>query len=231
MFEIGAPCLLSAETEAASAPFCTSSSDALSAHLGFMQLRTNLVLASQSPRRRHLLEQIGLSFVVMPSHVQEVVPTGIMPASIVEDLACQKAEAVSEDFPDALTLAADTIVVLDGDILGKPVDAAHAQRLLRRLSGRTHTVFTGLALAHPATNRQVPVHEATEVTFAELSDEEIAAYVATGAPLDKAGAYGIQDFGAVFVTRIEGDFYNVMGLPLYRFYQLLHTEFSDLLLM
>jgi septum formation protein len=195
-----------------------------------MQLRATFILASQSPRRQDLLERMGLPFVVIPSHVEEMVPENLEPAGIVEELARQKVEPVSQQYPDALTLAADTIVVLDGDILGKPADAAEAQRLLRRLSGQTHTVFTGLALAHPATGRLTRTHEATDVTFGDLSDEEIAAYVATGSPLDKAGAYGIQDFGAVFVARIDGDFYNVMGLPLHRFYQLLRTDFADLLL-
>jgi septum formation protein len=194
-----------------------------------MQLRTTFVLASQSPRRQHLLKQLGFSFVVMPSHVEEVVPAGLVPASVVEELAVQKVEPVSQRFPDALTLAADTIVVLDETILGKPTDEADAYALLQRLSGRTHTVFTGMALAHPATDRCVITHEATEVTFGNLSEEEITAYVASGDPMDKAGAYGIQDFGAVFVARINGDFYNVMGLPLHRLYHLLRTEFTDLL--
>jgi len=176
-----------------------------------------------------LLELLDLSFVVIPSHVEEIVPEGLEPAGIVKELARQKAAPVSQQYSDALTLAADTIVVLDGDILGKPADAAEARSLLRRLSGQTHTVFTGLALAHPATDRLSMSHEATKVTFGRLSDEEIEAYVATGSPLDKAGAYGIQDFGAVFVARIDGDFYNVMGLPIHRFYQLLRSDFADLL--
>lgn len=195
-----------------------------------MQLRVTFILASQSPRRQHLLGLMDVSFVVVPSHVEEIIPQDLEPAGIVEELARQKVTRVSQRFPDALTLAADTIVVLDGEVLGKPADAAEAQRLLRQLSGQTHTVFTGLALAHPASGRLVQIHEATEVTFGHLDDAEIEAYVATGSPLDKAGAYGIQDFGAVFVARIDGDFYNVMGLPLHRFYQLLRSDFADLLL-
>ena len=194
-----------------------------------MQFRSSFILASQSPRRRALLEQLGFSFVVMPSHVEEVVPVDLAPASVVEDLAQQKVDPVSRRFPDALTLAADTIVVLDEAILGKPAHESDACSLLRRLSGRTHTVYTGVALAHPATQRCKVVHEATQVSFGDLSDDEIADYVATGAPMDKAGAYGIQDFGAVFVAHIDGDFYNVMGLPLHRLYHLLRSEFADLL--
>ena len=111
-------------------------------------------------------------------------------------------------------------------------EQGQAHTMLRRLSGETHTVFTGLALLHPASDRRVCAYEATRVTFAALSDEEIRTYVASGAPMDKAGAYGIQgDLGAVFVTRIEGDFYTVMGLPLHRLYRLLHDHFSDLIVL
>ena len=195
-----------------------------------MQLRTDLILASQSPRRRMLLEQIGLSFRVEVSPFEEVIPDEGRPADIVQHLALEKAHPVSIRFPSALTLAADTVVVHEGAVLGKPVDEAQACAMLRRLSGATHTVFTGLALLHPTTDRCITAYEATRVTFAPLSDTEIAAYVASGAPMDKAGAYGIQgDLGAVFVTRIEGDFYTVMGLPLHRLYRLLNEHFPDLL--
>ena len=126
-------------------------------------------------------------------------------------------------------LAADTIVVHQGQVMGKPADEAEARAMLRQLSGATHTVFTGLALLHPTTNRHVTAYEATQVTFGALRDNEINTYVASGAPMDKAGAYGIQgDLGAVFVAGIEGDFYTVMGLPLYRLYHLLRDHFSDL---
>ncbi len=195
-----------------------------------MRLNVPLVLASASPRRRHLLRQLGLEVIVHPSHVEETVPDALAPETVVQLLAKHKAEAVAPTYPEALTLGADTIVVLDGDILGKPGCAGEAHAMLRRLSGRTHTVYTGFALVHPASRRAVTAFEATHVTFAHLSDEEIAAYVATGAPLDKAGAYGIQDdYGALFIPRIEGDFFNVVGLPLHRLYRILRKEFKDLL--
>lgn len=195
-----------------------------------MELTTNLILASQSPRRRKLLEQLGLPFRVQVSPVDEIFPDGEAPAQAVQRLALDKAAPIAAQHPDALTLAADTVVVLDHDVLEKPADADEARRMLRRLSGVTHTVYTGLTLVHPASGRRRAASEATAVTFGQLSDAEIAAYVATGSPMDKAGAYGIQDdFGAVFVARIEGDYYNVVGLPLHRLYRLLHDHFSDLM--
>ncbi len=197
-----------------------------------MKLLTDFILASQSPRRRQLLGQIGFTFRVEPSPFEETTPENGHPADIVQALALEKAEPVSRRFPSALTLGADTVVVHEGVVLGKPEDEAEAHAMLRRLSGETHTVFTGLALLHPASDRRVSACEATRVTFAALSDEEIRTYVASGAPMDKAGAYGIQgDLGAVFVARIEGDFYTVMGLPLHRLYRLLHDHFPDLVVL
>lgn len=188
------------------------------------------MLASGSPRRRALLHQLGLAFSVQPGTAEEVWPDGSSPAEAVEALALQKAASVAEAHPDALTLGADTVVVLGGKVLGKPSDPREAAAMLRRLSGATHTVFTGLALLHPASRRRVTTHETTEVTFAPLDAGEIAAYVASGAPMDKAGAYGIQDdLGALFVRRIEGDYYNVVGLPLHRLYRTLRAHFADLL--
>lgn len=195
-----------------------------------LSLQVPLVLASQSPRRRQLLERLHVPFTVQPSAVDETLPAGLAPEAAVEALARQKAHAVAQEHPGALTLGADTIVVLDRTVLEKPADAAEASAMLRRLSGRTHTVFTGLALVHPASGRDAEAHEATEVTFAALSEAEIEAYVATGSPLDKAGAYGIQDdLGALFVAGIHGDYYNVVGLPLHRLYRVLREHFSDLL--
>ena len=197
-----------------------------------MKLRTDFILASQSPRRRQLLGQIGFTFRVESSPFEETTPENGHPADIVQALALEKAEPVSRRFPSALTLGADTVVVHEGVVLGKPEDEAEAHAMLRRLSGETHTVFTGLALLHPASDRRVSAYEATRVTFAALNDEEIRTYVASGAPMDKAGAYGIQgDLGAVFVARIEGDFYTVMGLPLHRLYRLLHDHFPDLVVL
>ncbi len=195
-----------------------------------MKLRVPLILASRSPRRHKLLAQLGLDFEVHPSNLDENATNHRLPEQLVEQLALEKARAVAARFPEALTLGADTIVVIGGDVLNKPADEAEARAMLRRLSGRTHTVYTGVALVHPASRREVVDYEATQVTFAPLTDAEIDAYVATGSPLDKAGAYGIQDdFGAVFIRRIEGDYYNVVGLPLHRFYRMLRNYFADLI--
>ncbi len=192
--------------------------------LSVLALHVPLVLASASPRRRHLLAHLGLAFDVVATDADETWPD-LEPGPAAERVALRKAQAV--DRPSALVLAADTVVVLDGDILGKPADAAEASATLRRLSGQTHTVVTGLALTHDG--RAHTAHEQTRVTFAELSDAEIAAYVATGSSLDKAGSYGIQDEGGAFlVSRVEGDYFNVIGLPLRRLYDSLHAFVPDL---
>ncbi len=193
-----------------------------------LRLRVPLVLASRSPRRRDLLTRLGVPFSVHPSEAEETLPPGASPGEAVRLLAQHKAEAVAPDHPEALTLGADTLVVLGETVLGKPADEDAAAAMLRRLSGRSHIVYTGLALAHAG--RTVTAHEATEVRFAALTEAEIAAYVATGSPLDKAGGYGIQDdLGALFVEGIQGDYYNVVGLPLHRLYRTLCTHFADLL--
>ncbi len=197
-----------------------------------MQLTTEFVLASESPRRRQLLTQIGLPFKVAPSGIDEVLPPESHPSAAVQTVALDKARAVGIRFPDALTLGADTVVVHEGGILGKPRDPDDARSMLRRLSGDTHTVYTGLALVHPCSGREATVSEGTRVTFASLGDPEIDAYVATGAPMDKAGAYGIQhDMGTLFVAGIEGDYFNVVGLPLRRLYVMLREKFADLIVL
>ena len=179
-----------------------------------------LILASGSPRRRQLLEQIGLTFVVRSSDVDESVSPGLTPAQVVESLSARKGEAVAaEAAPGDLVLSADTVVSLDGAILGKPRDRAEAEAMLTALSGRTHQVYTGVTLLQDG--RRLTEHEVTAVTFRPLSPEEIAAYVSTGEPMDKAGAYGIQGLGALLVERLEGDYFNVMGLPLCRLGEML----------
>ncbi len=196
-----------------------------------MQFTCPLILASGSPRRKRLLEQLGTSFTIHVSDVAEDFDPTHAPAAIAASIAQRKCDAISPQHPDALTLAADTIVVLDGEVLGKPASPEEAKNILRRLADRAHHVYTGIALAHPASHRSVSVSEETLVHFAPLSSEEIASYVASGSPLDKAGAYGIQDDrGALFVRRIEGDFYNVVGLPLHLLYNQLKTHFADLML-
>lgn len=191
-----------------------------------LQLSVPLVLASGSPRRRDLLAKLGFAFEVTPSEADETWPESLGLGEAVEALAMRKAEVIARDHPESLVLGADTVVVLDGEVLGKPPDAEAARATLARLSGRTHTVYTGLALV--LADRRVGAHEATHVTFSDLTPEEIAAYVATGSPLDKAGAYGIQDdLGALFVACIEGDYFNVVGLPLHRLYRTLRVSFSE----
>lgn len=188
------------------------------------------VLASSSPRRQHLLRQLGISFEVFVPNVDERFDPEWTPQDIVEQLARRKAAVTAERFSQALILAADTIVVRDGHVMNKPADAEEAAAMLRSLSGRTHTVYTGIAMTHRSTGRSVTTHEATRVTFGTLNEREIDAYVRTGSPMDKAGAYGIQDdCGALFVARIEGDYYNVVGLPLHRFYRTTCDAFADLL--
>jgi len=171
---------------------------------------TRLVLASGSPRRRDVLASLGLDFDVRRPDMEEIVLDGESPEVAVCRLAREKAASVKVE-PRDLVLAADTVVVLNGDLLGKPTDAQDATRMLMRLAGRTHDVFTGLALRTGA--GCVSAAARTEVTFRRFDRSECEAYVATGEPLDKAGAYGIQGFGAALVDRIDGDFYNVMGLP------------------
>jgi septum formation protein len=190
-----------------------------------ISLACPLVLASASPRRRDLLARLGLAFDVLPADADETWPAGSPPGPGAAEIALRKARALPPD--GALVLAADTVVALDGEVLGKPADDAEAARTLRLLSGRTHTVATGLALRHGG--RETATFELTRVTFADLSDDEIAAYVATGSPRDKAGSYGIQDdLGAVFVERIDGDYFNVVGLPLRRLYATLRAFVPDL---
>jgi septum formation protein len=179
------------------------------------QTSTPLILASASPRRRELLAQAGFAFEVVTADVAEIRKPGEDPIRFVTRLAREKAEAVlaREDIPpNALILGADTIVLLDEEVLGKPQDAADAARMLRLLSGRSHQVITGVCLAKGRERQRAA--EVTFVRFITLSDEEIEAYVATGEPLDKAGAYAIQGRAGRWVPRIHGCYFNVVGLPL-----------------
>jgi len=173
-----------------------------------------LILASASPRRRELLTQAGFLFTVRPANIPEDPLPGEDPAAYVARLARQKAQAVFDDAadPEVLVLGADTTVTLDDQILGKPADADDARRMLRMLSGRTHRVITGVALVS-AGAAQVAA-EATSVRFLTLSDTEIDSYIATGEPMDKAGAYAIQGRAARWIPRVEGCYFNVVGLPL-----------------
>ena len=173
-----------------------------------------VVLASASPRRRELLNLIGISHEVRPANIDETIRARETPRRHAERLAREKASAIAMRDPDLITIGADTIVVVNRKVLGKPADTAQATHMLGLLSGREHTVVTAVAVSRGKKLRSAV--EEVRVRFRRLSAEEIDAYIATGEPMDKAGAYGIQGFGATIVDRIEGDYFAVMGLPLVR---------------
>lgn len=183
-----------------------------------------IILASASPRRRELLTQIGLTFEIKVSDVEEKVTTSL-PCEVVQELSRQKAEAVlasckAPQEEALLVIGADTIVACDGQILGKPKDEQDAARMLRMLSGRSHEVYTGVTFAYKGEQCELfSFYEATTVHFAPMTDAEIQTYVSTKDPMDKAGSYGIQGFCARYITGIEGDYNNVVGLPVGRVYQ------------
>lgn len=174
------------------------------------------VLASKSPRRAELFGYISDDFTIIPSENEELIPDELLPFpdKVVEHLAAEKARDVAARRPDDAIIGADTIVVLDNEIMGKPRDDADAVRMLRSLSGRTHCVYTGVCIIEKGAEKIFS--EKTEVMFYPLSDDEISRYVATGEPSDKAGAYGIQGIGSLLIKGISGDYYNVMGLPVAR---------------
>jgi len=180
-------------------------------------IRPRVILASQSPRRRDLLTLIGIEHEVRPANIDESQLADESPRDHAERLA--RAKTLAIDAADAVVIGSDTIVVVDGDILGKPRDREHAADMLRRLSGRTHTVMTGVAAGW--TGRLVSGLEEVDVTFRTITDGEIERYIDTGEPMDKAGAYGIQGFGATIVERVDGDYFAVMGLALNRLVGLL----------
>ncbi|MBS5149514.1 MAG: Maf family protein [Butyricicoccus pullicaecorum] len=177
-----------------------------------------LILASQSPRRQELLRLITPDFTVCPADVNEELIEGASLCDEVARLAAAKAEAVYRSHPQAAVIGSDTLVVCDGRALGKPKDEQDAERMLTCLSGRTHEVMTGLALYVPGKTACIDT-VITKVCFAELDKSEIHAYIQTGEPMDKAGAYGIQGLGARFIAGISGDYYSVMGLPVRRLYE------------
>ena len=184
-----------------------------------------LILASASPRRRALLEGIGARIEICPTDADETLPDGISARDAVALLSRRKAAAAGALCPpDDIIVAADTVVSLDGTILGKPRGAGEAALMLRSLSGATHTVYTGVTIARGG--EQYTEVADTRVTFRSLTDRDIIDYVASGEPLDKAGAYGIQGRAALFVTRVEGDYYNVVGLPLCLLSEMLKSHFG-----
>lgn len=186
-----------------------------------------IILASASPRRKQLLEQMGISFIIHPRDITEDFPAGMEPVAVAEFLSLKKAEAFAEDEIDSQTLiiTADTIVAVDGKILGKPGDKKHAAEILASLSGKTHLVVTGVTLRKKGSLSTFSA--STRVTFKELKPEEIDYYLENYKPYDKAGAYGIQEWiGHVAISKIEGSFYNVMGLPTYKLHNELQTFLS-----
>ena len=176
----------------------------------------NLILASSSPRRAELLKQIGLNFQIMVCDVDETPLPGMSPPELVEILAERKAAAVARNLHDGIVLGADTVVVWHGQVLGKPRSEEEAFGMLVKLQGSAHDVYTGVALIDVSSGKILVGHEKTRVFFRTMEEEEIRRYVASGEPLDKAGAYGVQGLAAIFINRLEGCYTNVVGLPLAR---------------
>ncbi len=178
-----------------------------------------LILASKSPRRKELLSLITTDFEIIPAQGEENADPALSPDMFVQELAKQKALEIAASRPDDIVIGSDTVVAVNGEILGKPKDSGDAYRMLSLLSGTSHSVFTGAAIV-----KNGEIHsftEETKVKFFSLSEKEIKDYIATGEPFDKAGAYGIQDIGALLVEGIDGDYYNVMGLPVGRLYRIM----------
>lgn len=182
-----------------------------------------IILASNSPRRKELLQQADVDFEVKAADIEEIT-TKTAPDDVVKELSLMKAKAIADTNPNRIILAADTVVACDGHILGKPVDEADAFNMLKMLSGKTHQVYTGVAIIG-IDGDIVNFAECTDVTMFENSDETIRAYISTGEPMDKAGAYGIQGKGAILVSHINGDYNNVVGLPLAKVYRSLYNNY------
>ncbi len=191
-------------------------------------MKPRFVLASKSPRRKELLENLDVKFEVSVSNADEdKIPKSLPPQLYVQELAVLKGTAVANDFKAGhYIIAADTVVVFEGDIIGKPKDKADAKRILSALSGKSHYVYTGFSVTDAANMHTASGYECSEVHFKELTDNEIDAYIATGAPMDKAGAYGIQGRAGLFVDEIKGDFFNIVGLPLCGLNNLMIKEFN-----
>ncbi len=174
-----------------------------------------VILASQSPRRINLLKQVGFEFKAEPSSYEEENHLDMAPKDLTEYLSLKKAEDVAEKYKGSIIIGADTIVLIDGEVLGKPKTPENAKRMLEKLSGKAHSVVTGFTIIDAETGKHVSKSIETKVYFKKLSDEEINNYVATGEPLDKAGAYAIQGRAGLFVEKIEGDYFNIVGLPIF----------------
>ncbi|MCG8502027.1 MAG: Maf family protein [Firmicutes bacterium] len=186
-----------------------------------------MILASASPRRQELLKRIGLDFEVRPSTVEEKIDVNHSPEQVVKDLSFLKAKDIADKAgQNCIVIGADTIVVYQDKILGKPENKEHAYRMLSMLNGCAHRVLTGFTLIRTQDEKVIKRYEETLVKFRELSDAEIKAYIETGEPMDKAGAYGIQEIGSLIVERIEGDYFNVVGLPMVQLALALKKEFE-----
>ncbi len=178
-------------------------------------MKKKIILASQSPRRKWLLEQIGLEFDIIPSNFDEDIENKKFSKKLIESLAYEKAKEVSQRIDDkALIIAADTVVILGEQILGKPVDEADATKMLQKLSGQTHKVITAIAIIDKYEEKTLLNSTISKVKFKKLSEREISDYIKTGEPMDKAGSYGIQAYGSLFVEKVEGCYNNIVGLPL-----------------
>jgi septum formation protein len=173
-----------------------------------------IILASQSPRRKKLLEQIGLKIKVVPSNIDEKLNPRLKPKGQAEELSLEKVQTIAEKYTDAIIIGADTLVDINGDILGKPKNLEEARRMIKKLQGKTHTVITGFTIMDTKSKKILTDSSETTVTFRKLSDKEIKTYITKEKPLDKAGAYGVQGIGAVLVESIKGDFFTIIGLPL-----------------
>jgi septum formation protein len=183
-----------------------------------------LILASNSPRRRELLQNAGFEFNVQPSEIEEIRLAGEAPEEFARRLSREKAlNVASLSSPGSVVLGADTVVAINGEILEKPIDISDASRMLRTLSGQTHRVITGICLVRAPQTVLACAHETTSVTFRSLTEDEIESYVRSGEPFDKAGGYAIQGLASRFVTRIEGCYFNVVGLPIPLVYEILKT--------
>ena len=183
-----------------------------------------IILASKSPRRVEILRNIGAEFEIIPANADESVASGTSVEDAVMEISKRKALCVLENHKDAFIISADTVVTTDGQIIGKPKDKDHAYNILKSLSGTSHSVLTGFTLC--TNNKVYRSYVSTEVDFKELTDDEIYDYIASGEPMDKAGAYGIQEKGSVFVTGIRGDYFNVMGLPICKITEVAKKEFG-----
>lgn len=185
-----------------------------------------IILASASPRRKEIMQNLGVRFEVITSSAEEKISGDLPPHMIVQELAMLKGADIAAKTKDALIISADTIVWINGKMLGKPVDAENAKGMLKMLSGNVHEVYTGVCVTDSGSGKSVSDYEMTKVYFRELSDNEIERYVSTMEPLDKAGAYGIQGKGCLLVEKIEGDYLNVVGLPATLLAKILREEFN-----